>query len=157
MNTCSWRQSAAPDKVSRKSMGRAGEAGSPGIRCHRPRRRAEKVRLREPECSAALNCFSRVQLYATLWTVARQAPLSMKVSRQEHWSGLPCSSPGDLSNPGLKPSSPALQVDSLPSEPPGKLKNTGVGSLSLLQGIFLPQESNQGLLQCRHIVYQLSH
>ena len=106
VNTCSWRQSAAPDKVSRKSMGRAGEAGSPGIRCHRPRRRAVKVRLREPECSAALNCFSRVQLYATLWTVARQAPLSMKVSRQEHWSGLPCSSPGDLPYPGIEPTSP---------------------------------------------------
>ena len=77
-------------------------------------------------------------------------------SRQEYWSGLPCSSPGDHPNPGVKPSSPTLQVDSLPSELPGKLKNTRVGSLSLLQGIFLTQESNQGLLHCRHIVYQLS-
>ena len=51
----------------------------------------------------------------------------------------------------------ALQVDSLPSEPPGKPKNTGVGNLFLLQGIFLTQESNQGLLHCRQILYQLSY
>ena len=51
----------------------------------------------------------------------------------------------------------ALQVDSLPSEPPGKPKNTGVGSLFLLQWIFLPQESNRGLLHCRRILYQLSY
>ena len=51
--------------------------------------------------------------------------------------------------------SPALQVDSLPAEPQGKPKNTGVGSLSLLQGTFLTQESNQGLLHCRWILYQL--
>ena len=44
----------------------------------------------------------------------------MEFSRQEHWSGLPFSSPGDLPNPGTEPSSPALQADSLPSEPPGK-------------------------------------
>ena len=63
----------------------------------------------------------------------------------------------DLPNPGIKPRSSTLQVDSLPSEPPGKLKNTGVGSLSLLHGIFLTQESNQGLLHCRWILYQLSY
>ena len=50
----------------------------------------------------------------------------------------------------------ALQADSLPAEPPGKPKNTGVGSLSLLQGIFPTQESNWGLLHCRQILYQLS-
>ena len=49
-----------------------------------------------------------------------------------------------------------LQGDSLPAEPPGKPKNTGVGSLSLLQQIFLTQESNWGLLYCRQILYQLS-
>ena len=49
-----------------------------------------------------------------------QALLSMEFSRQEHWSGLPCPPPGDLPNPGIKPRSPALQADSLPSEPPGK-------------------------------------
>ena len=57
-------------------------------------------------------------------------------SRQEYWSGLPCPPPGDLPNSGIKPRSPTLQADSLPSEPPGKPKNNGVGSLSLLQGIF---------------------
>ena len=54
-----------------------------------------------------------------------------------------------------QPRSPALQVDSLPAEPPGKTKNTGVGILSLLQGIFSMQELNQGLLHCRWILYQL--
>ena len=53
--------------------------------------------------------------------------------------------------------SPALQVDSLPAEPPGKPKNTGVDSLSLLQWVFLIQELNQGLLHCRWILYQLSY
>ena len=52
-------------------------------------------------------------------------------------------SPADLPNPGIEPRSPALQVDSLPAEPPGKPKNTGVGSLSLLHWIFLIQELNQ--------------
>ena len=49
-----------------------------------------------------------------LWTVACQAPLSLGCSRQEYWSGLPCSPPRDLPNPGIKPTSTALQVDSLP-------------------------------------------
>ena len=66
-------------------------------------------------------------------------------------------SPEDLPNPGIEPMSPALQADSLPAEPQGKPKNTGVGSLSLLQGIFLTQESNQGPLHCRQILYQLSY
>ena len=60
-------------------------------------------------------------------------------------------------NPGIKPRSPALQVNSSLPEPPGKLKNTGVGSLSLPQGIFLTQGSNQGLIHCRWILYQLSY
>ena len=53
-------------------------------------------------------------------TVACQGPLSMEFSRQEYWRGLPFPSPEDLSDPGIKPRSLALQVDSLPSEPPGK-------------------------------------
>ena len=65
---------------------------------------------------------SCVLLFATLWTVANQAPLSMVFSRQEYWSRLPFPSPGDLPNPGIEPGSPALQVDSLPSEPLGKPK-----------------------------------
>ena len=63
---------------------------------------------------------SRVRLFATPWTVAYQAPPSMGFSRQECWSGLPFPSPGDLPNPGIKPRSPALQADTLPSEPLGK-------------------------------------
>ena len=63
---------------------------------------------------------------------------------------------GDLPNPRIKPRSPALEVDSLPAEPPGKPKNTRLGSLSLLQGIFPTQESNRGLLHCRRFLYQLS-
>ena len=60
-----------------------------------------------------------VWLFATLWTVAYQAPLSMRFSRQGYWSGLPFSSPGDLPNPGIELVFPALQADALPSEPPG--------------------------------------
>ena len=59
-------------------------------------------------------------LFETPWTVARQATLSTEFSRQEYWSGLPFPSPKDLPNPGIKPRSPALQIDSLPSESPGK-------------------------------------
>ena len=63
---------------------------------------------------------SHVQLFATPWAVAYQAPLSMGFSRQQSWSGLPFPSPGDLPNPGIEPGSPTLQTDALPSEPPGK-------------------------------------
>ena len=59
-------------------------------------------------------------LFATPWTVACQAPLSMGFSRQEYWSGLPFPSPGDLPDTGIEPRSLALQADALPSEPPGK-------------------------------------
>ena len=62
---------------------------------------------------------SRVQLFATPWTVAYQAPPSMGFSRQECWSRLPFPSPGDLPDPGIKPRSPALRADALPSELPG--------------------------------------
>ena len=63
---------------------------------------------------------SPVGLFAAPWTVTYQAPLSMGFSRQEYWSGLPFPSPGNLPNPGIKPASPALQADALPSEPPGE-------------------------------------
>jgi len=56
----------------------------------------------------------------TPWTIACQAPLPMEFSRQEYWSGLPFPPPGVLLDLGIKPGSPALQVDSLPSEPPKK-------------------------------------
>ena len=54
---------------------------------------------------------SLVQLFATPWTVAHQAPPSMEFSRQEYWSGLPLPSPGDLPDSGIEPGSPVLQVD----------------------------------------------
>ena len=66
-------------------------------------------------------------------------------------------SPRDLPNSGIKPRSSALQVDSLPTELPGKPKNTGVGNISLLQWIYLTHELNWGLLHCRWILYQLSY
>ena len=120
-----------------------------------------------------------VWLFVTPWTVACQAPLSMEFSRQEYWSGLPLPSPEEFPNPGTEPRSPTLQADSLLYEPLGKEReiesesrsvisdslqphglhslwnssgqNTGVGSLSLLQGICPIQESNWSLLHCRQI------
>ena len=77
--------------------------------------------------------------------------------RPEYWSGYPFPSPGDISNPRIEPRSPTLQTDSLPAEPQGKSKNTGVGILSLLQGIYLTQKLDQGLLHCRWILYQVSY
>ena len=79
-------------------------------------------------CLAMLSCLVLSQLFVTLWTVARQDPLFMEFSRQEYWRGLPFPSPGDLSNLGMEPMSPALQVDSLPFEPlrkPFGLKKMG--------------------------------
>ena len=105
-----------------------------------------------------LSLFSRVRLFATPWTVAHQAPPSMGFSRQEYWSGLPCPPPGHLSYRRIELTSPALQADSLLSEPPGKPQNTGVGSLSLLQGMDLPDSGiKPGLLHYRWILYQLSY
>ena len=106
------------------------------------------------------------------WTAAHQTtPLSMGFPRQGYWSGLLFSSQGDLPDPGIKPASPALAGRFFTTESLGKpLKerrcavlshsfmsdslpmNTGVGSLSLLQGIFLTQKSNRGLLHCRWII-----
>ena len=70
----------------------------------------------EVKVSVAQTCLT----LCGLWTVARQAPLSMKFFRQEHWSGLPCPPPGDLPDPGVRPRFPALQADSLLSEAPEK-------------------------------------
>ena len=67
-----------------------------------------------------MKSLSHVRLFVTPWTVACKAPLSTGFSRQEFWSGLSFPSPGDLPGPGIEPVSPALQVDSLPTEPPGK-------------------------------------
>ena len=95
------------------------------------------------DCAESL---SRVQLFATPWTVAHQPPLFMGFlffqARILEWVAMP-SSRGS-SKPRDRTRSPALQEDSLPSEPPGKSKNTGVCSLSLHQGIFPTQELTQG-------------
>ena len=105
-------------------------------------------------CALAL---SHVWLFVILWTVAHQAPLTMGFSRQEYWNRLPYPPLGDLPNPGIEPKFPTSQANSLLSEPPGKPMNTGVGSQSLLQGIFPTQELNQGLQHCRCILYELSY
>ena len=112
----------------------------------------------------------------------------MGFSRQEYWSESPFPSPGDLPDPGIEPRPPALQADSLLSEPPGKPlsspkqvseshsvvsdslrprglyspwnslgQNTGMGCLSLLQGIFPTQGLNQGLRRCRRVLHKLNH
>ena len=67
-----------------------------------------------------MKSLSHVRLFAIPWSVVYQASLSMGFSRQEYWNGLPFPSPRDLPDPGIKPRSPALQADALPSEPPGK-------------------------------------
>ena len=61
------------------------------------------------------------QFFATQWTVTQQAPLSVKFSQKEYWSGLSFPSPGDLPDPRIEPTSPALQVDSFPLSPQGDL------------------------------------
>ena len=78
---------------------------------------------------------SRVWLFVTLWTVAHQAPPSMGFSRQEYWSGLPFPSPGDLSDPGIKPRSPALQAGALTSEPPGLVHHIYLSLSDLLHSV----------------------
>ena len=103
-----------------------------------------------------LSC-SVVSDSATPWTVACQTPQSMGILQARILSGLPCLPLGDLPDPGIEPTSPASQADSLLAEPPGKPKNTGVGSLSFLQRIFPTQESNWSLLHFRKILYQLSY
>ena len=92
-------------------------------------------------------------MYCSSWTLAHQAPLSMGFPRQECWSGLPCPPPGDLSNLGIKARSPALQADSLPSEPPAKPK----GSIYQIAFFFLkkingetPIDPTVGILKAKN-------
>ena len=98
---------------------------------------------------------SHVRLFVTPWT--NLSGFSVHGDSPGKDTGLSCPPLWDLANPGIEPRSPTLQADSLPAEPPGKPKNTGVNSLSLLQGIFPTQELNRGLLHCRWISYQLSY
>ena len=69
-----------------------------------------------------MKSLSRVQLFVTPWTITYQASPAMGFSRQEYWSGLPFSSPGDLPDPGIESGSPAFQADALTSEPPERLR-----------------------------------
>ena len=78
----------------------------------RPPHRHQKIGG-SPNPGACLSLFSRVRFFATLWTAADQAPLSMAFPRQEYWSGLPCPPPRDLPDPGIECVSTALQADSL--------------------------------------------
>ena len=110
--------------------------------------------LLSPCCARSL---SHVRLFGTPQTQPTRLLGPWGFSRQEHWSGLECPPLGDLPNPGIELRSPTMQMDSLPSEPRGKPKNTGGGSLSLLQWNFPTLESNQDLQHCRWILYQLSY
>ena len=83
-------------------------------------------------CLCMLNCFDFVQLFATLWTVSQQTPLSMGFCRQEYLRGLPCPCPGDLPNPEIKHTSlesSALAGGSLPLVPPGKSQEIKISQL----------------------------
>ena len=71
-------------------------------------------------CVCVCESLSRVQLFVIPWTVGCQAPLSMGFPRQEYWSGLPFPSPGDLPDPGIEPTYPALAGERFTTEPPGK-------------------------------------
>jgi len=92
------------------------------MRCWERRQFLGVTKTNKDECWV-LSRFSRVQLFVTPWIVARQAPLSMRFSRQEYWSGLPCSPPGDLANPGIKPVSRCISCitsEIFTTEPPEK-------------------------------------
>ena len=106
-----------------------------------------------------LCCVYLLKSYLTLcnpWTIAHQTPLSMGIlkARIPEWIAMPSSRRS--SQPRDHSRSPTLPVDSLPSETPGKSKNTGVGSRSILQGIFPTQKANQGLFHYRQVLYQLN-
>ena len=92
---------------------------------------------------------SLVQLFATPWTVAHQAPPSMEFSRQEYWTGLPFPSPGDLPDSGIEPRSPALQADALLSEPPP------YNSFSTFQPWWTFKKANQIMLPSCSIIHAL--
>ena len=80
----------------------------------------DRHQKRTGESPKVFSCLWGSQNIVTLWTVTLQAPLSMEFSRQEYCSELPFPPPGDLPGPGMEPTSPTLQADSLPSQPPGK-------------------------------------
>ena len=99
---------------------------------------------------------TRAQLCPTLWDPMDSSPPGSSIHGDSpgKWVAMPSARGSSQLRDRTQVS---CFADSLPSEAPGKPKNTGVGSLSLLQGIFSTQESNRGLLHCRRILYQLSH
>ena len=99
--------------------------------------------------------FKVAQLCLTFCDLMDYTVLGIHQARILEWVAFPFSRAS--SRPRIEPRSPALQMDSLPTEPPGEPRNTGVGSLSLHQSVFPTQVSNQGLLHCRQILYQLSY
>ena len=101
-----------------------------------------------------MKSLSHVRLFVTPWTVDCHTPPSVGFSRQEYWSGLPFPSPGDLPNPGVEPGSPALQAESLPSEPPGaymkhnlesKISGRNINNLRYADDTTLMAESEEEL------------
>ena len=129
-----------------------------------------------------VNLLSNVWLFATLWTIACQAPPSMGFSKQEFWSGLPFPSPGDLPNPGIESMSPALagrfrrapgkpHIYPCPETEASKISPFGTGIQKVLNSnivlrpilyvhmcLCVPTQGlNPGLLHCRQILYHLSH
>ena len=116
---------------------------------------ARKMVFQERTCRTS--CVPLVKVAQSCLTLGPHRLYSPWNSPGQNTGVEPFPSPGDLPNPGIEPRSCTLQADSLPAESQGKPKNTGVGSLSLLQWIFLTQELNRGLLHCRQILYHLSY
>ena len=113
-------------------------------------------------CYLLLVCqsLSRLRLFVTSWTGVTSGSSVHGILQTRIMEWVSCPSPGGLPDQGTEPVSlepPALTGRFFTPKLPGKPKNTGVGSLSLLQWIFPTQESNQGLLHCRRILYQLSY
>ena len=91
----------------------------------------------DAHCACMLSHFNRVLLFVTLWTIACQAPLSMGFSRQEYWSGLPCPPPGDLLDPGIKPTSLTSSVLAGGLFTTAPSWSFGVNSVSFQSGLWL--------------------
>ena len=107
-----------------------------GGKCHKNNSQSWNVYCGRARCMRSpvrAQLLSRVRLLVTPWTVAHQAPLSMEFPRQEYWSGLPFPSPGDLPNPRVEPSSPALADGFFTTAPPGKPINRIRFSLKFLE------------------------
>ena len=91
-----------------------------------------------------LSRFSHVRIFATPWTVACLAPLSMGFSRQEYWNGLLYLPPANLPDPGIKPTAPALQENSLPTETPGKNSQISKKHQNSLKNLSSPSQTFTG-------------